>query len=90
MALYVSAYIWVYDKKSTKYQMLVTGGSSFKFPSSLQSDEWTPLSPASYQDPSLLNGTSQPTEKSSPATIPISSSNNVSSVIGFWNNKQSN
>jgi hypothetical protein len=56
-------------------QILVTGGSSLKFPSSLQSDEWTPLSPASYQGPSLMNGTTQPAEKSSSATIPISSNN---------------
>lgn len=76
----------------------VTGGSSLKFPSSLQSDsEWTPLSPVSYQGPSLTNGTSMTSDKSftngsnssPPITTTNGNNNNVSSVIGFWNNKQS-
>ncbi|OBZ85798.1 Inositol-1,4,5-trisphosphate 5-phosphatase 1 [Choanephora cucurbitarum] len=71
---------------------VLTGGpNSLKFPSSLQSDsEWTPLSPSSYQGPSLMNGNiqqqQQTTKSSSPP--PITTSANVSSVIGFWNNKQ--
>lgn len=69
--------------------LLVTSGSSLKFPSSLQSDsEWTPLSPVSYQGPSLMNGTPPPSVEKSPSVVPINS-NSVSSVIGFWNNKQS-
>lgn len=76
---------------------ILTGGSSLKFPSSLQSDsEWTPLSPVSYQGPSLTNGTSMTSDKSfingnnssSPITTTNGNNNNVSSVIGFWNNKQ--
>lgn len=66
--------------------MLVAGGSSsLKFPSSIQSDsEWTPLSPISIQTPSMMNGT--PQQQKSP--ISPTTANNVSSVIGFWNNKQ--
>ncbi|CAO0793176.1 unnamed protein product [Mucor circinelloides] len=78
---------------------ILTGGSSLKFPSSLQSDsEWTPLSPASYQGPSLANGTCMTNDKSytngssnnassSPVITTHGNNNNVSSVIGFWNNK---
>ncbi|KAL0139771.1 DNase I-like protein [Mucor lusitanicus] len=78
---------------------VLTGGSSLKFPSSLQSDsEWTPLSPLSYQGPSLANGTCLTNEKSytngsnnnassSPVITTHGNNNNVSSVIGFWNNK---
>lgn len=64
--------------------ILTGGGGSLKFPSSIQSDsEWTPLSPISVQSPSMMNGTSQQQKSASPSAI-----NNVSSVIGFWNNKQ--
>ncbi|CAO3615826.1 unnamed protein product [Mucor fragilis] len=79
---------------------VLTGGSSLKFPSSLQSDsEWTPLSPVSYQGPSLANGTCLTNDKSytngnssnnassSPVITTHGNNNNVSSVIGFWNNK---
>lgn len=81
---------------------VLAGGSSVKFPSSLQSDsEWTPLSPVSYQGPSLANGTWLTNDKpytnggnnsnnnasSSPVITTHGNNNNVSSVIGFWNNK---
>lgn len=75
-------------KKANFFLYIVTSGSSLKFPSSLQSDsEWTPLSPMSYQGPSLANGVPQLSDKST--TVPPINSNNVSSVIGFWNDKQS-
>ncbi|KAI7874281.1 SacI homology domain-containing protein [Mucor mucedo] len=62
---------------------IMAGGSSLKFPSSIQSDsEWTPLSPISVYSPSVTNGAKKP------SVITNSNNNNVSSVIGFWNNKQ--
>ncbi|KAI7900605.1 SacI homology domain-containing protein [Cokeromyces recurvatus] len=56
-----------------------SGNSISKLPSSLQSDsEWMPLSPVSYHGTSFEK---QPETKTSPI-------NNVSSYIGFWNNRQ--
>ncbi|GAA5804802.1 hypothetical protein HPULCUR_010310 [Helicostylum pulchrum] len=63
--------------------------SSLKFPSSLQSDNgWTPLSPASYPSQSVIDGTSQAKKASTITTSNNNNNSNVSSVIGFWNNKQ--
>lgn len=83
MILYVSNIHSVLKTRVVTLCVSVAGGSSLKFPSSIQSDsEWTPLSPISVYSPSVTNGTKKP------PVITNNNNNNVSSVIGFWNNKQ--